>query len=218
MKAKILLVDDSNLILEAIRALLEKYQEIDVVGDTNTIADVAKLTNQLSPDVIIMGVALTRFTNDITSVIRQIATSGRVKIIVLSENGKVEYVRNIIHAGAQGYLLKTCTTDELIEAIQTVMRDGVYFTPEVSKIMMIDYVNYIRHPVQSRQFNLSARELEVLRFLALGDNSKEIGAQLHISSKTVDAHKRRLMSKLNISNLAELVKFAIRNEIIDMGE
>jgi two-component system response regulator NreC len=219
MKIKILLVEDLHVTRSGYRALLEKQPGLEVAGETDNAADAVEKARLLSPDVVIMDIGLRGSEMTGTQATRQITALDKdIKVITLSIMEKSAYVKGMLRAGACAYLSKNCTEDELLEAIEAAMEGRRYFSKSVKEIIEEDYIDIITNPRASRKGELSEREWEVLRLTALGLNSKGIGDELDISPKTVDAHKRSLMKKLNFKSIADLIKYAIREKIIQESE
>lgn len=219
MKTKILLVEDQNVTRSGYRTLLEKQPGLEVVGETDNGAQAVDLARQLSPDVVIMDMGLRHSTMTGTQATREIISLNKaIKVIALSVEERSAYVKSMLRAGACGYLLKDCFEDELIDAIEAAMEGRRYFSAGVKQVIEEDYIDLITNPHPARKSGLSEREWDILRLTALGLNAKEIGKELQITSKTVDFHKRSLMKKLNFNSLADLIKYAIREKIIQEGE
>lgn len=219
MKIKILLVEDQHVIREGFKALLEGQSELEVVGETDNGAEAVDLALRLQPQVVIMDIGLrdremtgVQATRKITSLYKEI------KVIALSIWEEGDQIKAMTAAGASGYLSKKCTREELVEAIETVVQGKSYFSARIKPIVQEEFVNIVRNASASNQNGLSDRELEVLRFIALGENSKSIAFSLKISPKTVDAHRRKLMEKLKLFTIADLTKYAIREKIIQENE
>ena len=134
----------------------------------------------------------------------------KVKIIGLSMHSGKKFISEMLKAGASGYLLKDCAFEELITAIKTVLEGKTYLSPSITDVIVENYVRPSGQEEHSAFSMLSQREREVLQLLAEGKTTKQIGMALHISSKTVEGHRLRIMSKLNIDNVASLTKYAIR--------
>jgi two-component system response regulator NreC len=219
MKIKILLVEDLHVTRSGYRALLEKQPGLQVVGETDNAAAAVEKARQLAPDVVIMDIGLRGSEMTGTQATREITALDKdIKVIALSVMEKTAYVKGMLRAGACAYLSKNCTEDELMEAIEAAMEGKRYFSNGVKQIIEEDYIEIVTNPHAARQGDLSEREWEVLRLTALGLNSKAIGVELDISSKTADAHRRSVMKKLNFKSIADLVKYAIREKIIQESE
>ncbi len=219
MKIKILLVEDHHVIRAGFRALLEGQTEMEVVGETDNGAEAIDLALKLLPHVVIMDIGLRGSEITGTQATRKITAAHKeIKVIALSVMEDGPHVKGMMSAGASGYLSKGCTADELREAIQTVMEGKFYFSKGVNATIQEEFVNILRNTPSPNPNDLSGRELEVLRLIALGENSKTIALRFNISSKTVDTHRRNIMEKLKLNNIADLTKYAIREKIIQEGE
>jgi len=209
MSTKLLLVDDHKIMRHGIRSLLEKEAGMEVLEETNNGRTAIELARILSPDVIIMDIAM----HDLNGVeaTRQITTElPEVKVIMLSMHSDRQMVTDALQAGASGYLLKDCEFEELVRAIETVVSNRTYLSPEIADILVENFVRKSSPSESSASSILTPREREVLQLLAEGKSTKEIATSLCLSTKTVETHRRQMMEKLNIYTVAHLIKFAIR--------
>jgi DNA-binding NarL/FixJ family response regulator len=186
--------------------LLEKYHDIQVVGDADEAEAAAKLARALSVDVVVLNVTLVARGADLVRAMLR-ARSG-VRVVVVLSHPSVTAVRDIVDAGAAACLTKECATDELVTAIRTVMSGRQYVSPSVGNIVVNSYVRSNTRNSGPRE--LAPREREILRRIADGQTTKEIAVALRIGVKTVETHRRRLMEKLNRHSVAELTKYARR--------
>ena len=148
---------------------------------------------------------------------RQIRESGaRSKVLALSMHSDSRYVKGMLHAGAAGYILKDCAAEELALAIQTVVSGRIYVSPGIAGVIVRDYVQYLTGNARAREHVLSSREREVLQLLAEGRSTAETAERLHVSVKTVETHRRRLMEKLDLDSIPALTKYAIREGIVSL--
>jgi DNA-binding NarL/FixJ family response regulator len=209
-QAKVLLAEDHTMMRAGIRALLESAG-FRVVGEAGDGREAVKLARELRPDVAVVDVAMPNL-NGIEAA-RQIHDElPRVKIIVLSMHGQQQYVAEALRAGASGYILKDAAVSELLEAVSTVLQSRIYLSKAVSGVALDDYIKLMRNEAAPTGLELlSGREREVLQLIAESKTNAEIGKALHISPHTVDTHRRNIMEKLDIHNVVELVKFAIRH-------
>ena len=209
MSIKVLLVDDHQIVREGLRVMLEKEHDITIVGEAEDGRGAEQLAQELVPDVIIMDVAMPDL-NGIEAT-RQITAKLRgVKIIALSMHNDRRFVLNMLKAGAAGYILKDDAFQSLSKAIRTVMSNKSYLSHQIAD--MLDNHGFASsHGTKSTDGELlSSREREVLQLVAEGKTSNQIAEKLHISAKTVETHRQQVMLKLNIKNVAELTKYAIR--------
>ncbi len=209
MSIKVLLVDDHQIIRQGLRVMLEKEHDITIVGEAENGRMAEQLARELAPDVIIMDVAMPDL-NGIEATRQITATLSGVKIIALSMHDDRRFVLNMLKAGAAGYILKDDAFKSLAKAIRTVMLHKSYLSNSIAD-MLENHGFPPSHDLKSADSQvLSGREREVLQLVAEGKTSNQIAAQLHISPKTVETHRQQVMGKLQIKNVAELTKYAIR--------
>ena len=208
MSIRILIVDDHNIIREGLRALLEKEPDMEIVAEAENGRMAVQMVRKSNPDVVIMDIGMPDL-NGIEATSQIMARSSSVKVIALSMHSNKQFVVEILKSGALGYLLKDCAFEELASAIRAVVANQNYLSPKIANIIIKDYV---RHSTsESSVFSiLTAREREVLQLLAEGKITKEIAYDLHLSIKTIETHRRTIMTKLDIHSVAELTKYAIR--------
>jgi DNA-binding NarL/FixJ family response regulator len=209
MPTKVLLVDDHAIIRQGLSSLLEKQQDIEVVGGVEDGRQAIDSVRRLSPDLVIMDISMPNL-NGIDATRKIAEEIGNVKIIALSIHSSKRFVAEMLKAGASGYILKDCLFDELIEAIKTVLGGGIYLSPKITGIVIDDYVQRLSKQSQPNGPILSEREREVLQLLAEGKSTKQIALSLHVSAKTIESNRRNIMDKLRINSVAELTKYAIR--------
>ena len=208
---KVILADDHQIVRHGLRSLLSAEPDIEVVGEADNGRAVVRLVQELSPQVVIMDISMPDL-NGIEAT-RQILTDcSGVKVIALSMHSDSLFVLNMFKAGASGYLLKDCALEELVKAVRTVMNRKIYLSPSISDIVVKDFViGWSPEDSSSSAYSiLTAREREVLQLMAEGKTTNQIAESLCISVKTVEAHRKQLMTKLDIHSVAELTKYAIR--------
>ena len=209
MAVRILLVDDHKMVREGLSSLLKSEPDMEMVGEAEEGATAVRLARELKPDVIIMDVNMPGM-DGIDATLRILMDMPEVKLIALSMYAKKSFITEMLKAGASGYILKEQAFDELVRAIMMVISDEIYLSSRVASIIVDDYVQTHNGRNGSAAGVLTQREREVLRLLAEGKPSKEIALLLDISVKTIDACRRRIMQKLDVQSLAELIKYAIR--------
>jgi len=214
---KVLLVDDHKIVRDGIRALLSGQEDISVYNEAGSGSEMYRLLNADLPDIILMDISLPDFSGiELCEKVREQYQT--VKVLFLSMYTSEEFIFNAIKAGAQGYLPKNISQDELLYAIRTVASGEEYFSESVSNVILKSYIKKAqdKEPGNLTQSNaLSKRELEILRLFAEGRTNPQIADQLFISTRTVESHKNHIMQKLGLKTAVDLIKFAIRHHIID---
>ena len=206
---RILLVDDHNLFIEGLIALMKERSDIELVGQAKDGAEAFTQAGKLKPDIILMDIAMPEI-NGIKATRQILKQFPDIKIIVLSMYNNRELIIESLRAGAVGYVLKECESSELYEAIQNVVK-GNYYVAKISlEIILKDYLRLLQEEAKNSERILSEREKEVLSLLAIGKNAKEIAYELRISRNTVDVHRRHIMEKTGCNSMASLVRYAIR--------
>ncbi len=212
---RILLADDHTILRNGIRALLEDEPGMSVVGEAEDGRAAVGLACQLKPDVLIMDIAMPLLNGLEAS--RQIKQQcPDVKVLILTMHDNEEYIRQVLEAGAMGYILKDAAARELISAIRTVYRGEAVLSPAVTRLVIEDYLRWGGVRPQEEANGLSPREREVLQLIAEGYTNKQIAEILSISVKTVQAHRNNLMQKLDLHDRGELIKYAIQKKIIEI--
>src|SRR5437016_9280530 len=207
---RILLADDHAMVRKGFRLILEAQAEMEIVGEAGNGREAVELAESLRPDVIVMDVAMPEL-NGIEAARRVVAALPHARVIALSMHKDSVYVREILRAGARGYLLKDSGAEDLVRAVRAVAGGESWLSPAVSNAVLDDYRKHVTNPIDL----LTSREREVLQMLAEGKTNKEIATVLNLSVYTVDAHRGRIMEKLNLHSISELVRFAVRNGLID---
>jgi two-component system response regulator NreC len=208
---KVVLADDHQIVRHGLRSLLSAEPDIEVVGEADNGRAVVRLVQELSPQVVIMDISMPDL-NGIEATRQILSDFSGVKIIALSMHSDSLFVLNMFKAGASGYLLKDCALEELVKAVRTVMNRKIYLSPSISDIVVKDFViGWSPEESSSSAYSiLTPREREVLQLMAEGKTTNQIAENLCISVKTVEAHRKQLMTKLDIHSVAELTKYAIR--------
>jgi len=209
MSYKVLLADDHKIVRDGLRTLLDKNAGVRVVGEAENGRIAVQLTKKLAPDIVILDVAMPDL-NGMEAARQIIAECPGVKVIAVSMHSDRRFVSEMLKAGASAYLSKDYAFDELETAIRAVISNKVYLSPDISGVVVDNYVRQTPNPESSAFSLLSQREREVVQLLAEGKTAKEIANELHVSIKTVETHRTNIMAKLNIHRLAELTKYAIR--------
>jgi DNA-binding NarL/FixJ family response regulator len=209
MKIKVLLADDHIIVREGLRTLLEQEPGIDVIAVADNGRTAVQLARDLHPDVAVMDLAMPGM-NGFEAIRRMTVDKPDIRILVLSMHSARRYVVEALAAGAKGYLMKDCTPAEFVSAIRTIAENETYVSPTIAGLIIKDYLKRFPEAFPTASSMLSNREREVLQLLAEGKNTKEIAMTLHIAAKTVETHRRQIMRKLDLQNIAELTRYAIR--------
>jgi two-component system, NarL family, response regulator NreC len=209
-KIHILLADDHAVVRQGFKMILAAQPDMEIVGEAGNGREALDLAGKLQPDVIVMDVAMPEL-NGIEATRRVADVSPRSRVLALSMHKDSVYVREILRAGARGYLLKDSISSDLLAAVRAIARGEGYLSPGVSDAVLNDYRRHVTDPIDL----LSSREREVLQMIAEGKTNKDIATVLNLSVYTVDAHRGRIMEKLNMHSVTDLVRFAVRCGLVD---
>ncbi len=207
---RILLADDHAVVRQGFKMILDAQADMEILGEAGNGREAVELAEKLHPDVVVMDVAMPEL-NGIEATRRLVQSAPHTRVLALSMHKDSVYVREILRAGARGYLLKDSPAGDLLAAVRAVASGEGYLSPGVADAVLDDYRRHVTNPIDL----LSSREREVLQLLAEGKTNKEIATLLNLSVYTVDAHRGRIMEKLNLHSINELVRFAVRNGLID---
>jgi DNA-binding NarL/FixJ family response regulator len=211
---RILLADDHQIVRECLRILLEKNPGMEVIAEADNGLSAVEMVRKNKPDIVIMDITLP-VMNGMEATRRILEETPSVRVLALSMHTDKQFIREMFRAGASAYLPKDCACCELADAIETVMRGQRYLSPRVANLVIRDFVENRGQKDASSlcRSYLSSRQKEVLALLSEGKNTRKIAAQLKISEKTIETHRRQLMGKLGLHSVAELTKYAIREGI-----
>lgn len=217
-KIRVLLVDDHAILREGIASILSTAEDIEVVGGCSSGEEAINTFTDYNPDVILMDIMMKGMTGlEATRWIKE--QNASIKIIIISSEIRKEFVSNGIKCGIDGYLPKDVEKPILIEAIRTVMENKKYFNAAVTSLVFEDFYNAEKDGKKRERKvtkGLTARESEVFELIASGKTNQEVADSLFISIKTVETHKANILDKLGLRNMTELIKYAIKNKIIDL--
>jgi two-component system, NarL family, response regulator NreC len=209
-KTRILLADDHAVVRNGFRMILSSQEDLEVVGEAANGREAVDTAQSLQPDVIVMDVTMPEL-NGIEATRRICEANPKTRVLALSMHKDAVYVREILRAGAKGYLLKDSGETDLLHAVRAVARGEGFLSPAIADAVLNDYRKHVTNPLDL----LTSREREVLQWIAEGKTNKEIANALNLSVYTVEAHRGRVMEKLNLHSTGELVRFAVRNGVID---
>jgi DNA-binding NarL/FixJ family response regulator len=198
------------MVRQGFRLILGAQPDMEIIGEAGNGAEAVAMATKLQPDIVVMDVAMPEL-NGIEATRKITAGNPRTRVLALSMHKDSVYVREILKAGARGYLLKDSADRDLLAAVRAVGKGEGYLSPGVSDAVLTDYRRHVTAPLDL----LTSREREVLQKIALGKTNKDIANDLKLSVYTVDAHRGRIMEKLNLHSTGELVLFAVRNGLIE---
>jgi DNA-binding NarL/FixJ family response regulator len=215
MSVKIILADDHRIMREGLRALLEKEAGIEVIAEAENGRTTVELSRELNPDVVVIDIGMPDL-NGIDATRQIVSESSSVKVIALSMHSDKKFVREMLSAGASGYLLKDSAFEELGTALATVINNKTYLSPKIADTVVKDYLGQIETKESKVSPSLTKREREVLQLIAEGKTTKDIASQLYVSIKTIETHRKQIMDKVGLNSVAELTKYAIREGLTSL--
>ena len=206
---RVLLADDHRVVCQGFRLILSKHPDIEIIGEAFSGRDAIDAALKLEPDVVVMDIAMPEI-NGVEATRQILRERPRTRIVILTMHKDSAYVREALRAGAKGYLLKDSIDGELVGAVRAVARGDAYLSPSISATVLEDYQEQVSDPMDL----ITNRERQVLQLLAEGKTSKEVAIDLSISNYTVDAHRSRIMKKLQLKTGRDLVRFAMKRGLI----
>ncbi len=220
---QILIADDHEVARRGIRAILETHSGWEVCAEARDGREAVELASSLKPDVILLDIGMPNL-NGLEAARQILATSPDVPILILTMHDSDNVIREVLRAGARGFLLKSDAGRDLLNAIDALQRQRTFFTPRVSQMVLDGFLNRdsteIEEEEKALRLNtgevLTAREREVIQLLAEGKTSKEVAVTLNLSVKTAETHRTNLMRKLGLHSVADLTRYAVRNGIVQI--
>lgn len=214
MTIKILIADDHDVVRAGLRFLLQRQEDMEIVGEASDGRQVVRLAEALNPSVIVMDIAMPQL-NGIDAAAQILNRDPEIKIIVLSMYADEEFLIRALSAGVKGYLLKDAVQADLPRAVRAVATGRSFFSPAIAQTLAEDYVRQLQNKgIEDSYELLTEREREVLQLLAEGKSNKEVATLLNVSPYTVETHRTHLMQKLNLHNTADIVLYAVRKKIV----
>ena len=211
-RIRVLLADDHTVVRQGFRLILSQFEDIEVAGEASNGREAVEQALKLKPDVVVLDIAMPHVNGvESTRLLRQNCPES--EILILSMHKDAAYVRETLRAGAKGYLLKDSIDSDLVKAVRAVASGEGFLSPAVSATVLSDYQKHVTDPLDL----VTPREREILQMLAEGKTSKDIAAELDISVYTVDAHRSRVMKKLQLRTIGELIRFAISRGLIPIA-
>ena len=215
MSVKIILADDHRIMREGLRALLEIQSGMEVIAEAEDGRTTVDLAHELKPDVVVIDISMPDL-NGIDATRQIISAAPHIKVIALSMHSDRKFVREMLSAGASGYLLKDSAFEELGTALAAVLNNQTYLSPKIADTVVRDYLGKIDTTESRTSPSLTHREREVLQLLAEGRTTKEIASKLCVSIKTIETHRKQIMEKVGLNSVAELTKYAIREGLTSL--
>jgi two-component system response regulator NreC len=218
MTIRVIIVDDHAIVRAGMRMLIEGDPDIEIVGEGETGVDALRMAKELEPDVVVMDVTMPQM--DGVEATRHIkAEAPHVAVLAVTIHEGPDYFFQMLQAGSSGYVPKRAAPDDLLRAIHTVVEGNVFLEPGIAKDLVADYLERVQEGSEQDSYDgLTERECEVLTQIAEGGTNREIGEILGISVKTVERHAENIMRKLNLHTRTELVKYAIRKNLISLDD
>ena len=214
---RILLADDHSLMRRGLKSILETQTGWEICAEAHTGRDAVTKAAQLRPDVVILDVCMPELNGiEATRQIRK--ASPRTEVLVLSVHDSKHLIREVIDAGARGYLVKSDSDRELVAAVESLARHKPFFTAHATEMLLNGFTGDTGIPDRDNEMNqrLTSREREIVQLLAEGKTSKEVASTLNISTKTAETHRAHIMRKLEFHSVGEIVRYAVRTQIIDL--
>ena len=211
---RVLIADDHTLVRAGIRSLLDKLRGIEVVAESSNGREVLRLVAEHQPQIVLMDIAMPEL-NGLEATTRLTELHPDVRVVILSIYSDEEHVYQALRAGASGYLLKGASIEELELAIRSVARGETFLSPQISRPLIDEYVRRTR--ASRPEEILSTRQRQVLQLIAEGKTMKQVALDLGISVKTAETHRAQLMDRLNIHDVAGLVRYAIKMGLVKIG-
>jgi len=215
-KLQILVVDDHEVVRKGLRVLIEPDPGWEVCGEAKDGREAVGKAKKLEPDVVVMDIGMPEL-NGLEATRQILKAARRTEVLILTAHESEQLVREVLGAGAHGYVLKSAAGRDLVSAIEALSKHEAFFTSSVARIVLNSYRKK-GSPEESSEEPpplLSPREREIIQLLAEGKSNNEVAEALYISAKTVETHRAHIMEKLNLHSIAELVHYAIRNQIVE---
>ncbi len=213
-KIRVLVADDHGIVRKGLRFVLDRQEDLEVIGEACEGREAVRLCEQLSPNVVVMDIAMPEL-NGLDAAGQIVRHSPEIKVIILSMHADEDYLVRALNAGVKGYLLKESAELDLVRAVRAVSQGNSFFSPAIAQMLAEDYTRQLQQRnLQDSYDLLTEREKEILQLLAEGKSNKEVATALNVSPYTVETHRTHIMQKLDLHNTAEIVLYAVRKKII----
>lgn len=217
MPYRILIADDHEIFRSGVRTILSRLPDVEVIGEAFTGREAVEYARTLKPDLVIMDIGMPEL-NGLDATRQILREQPMIEVLVLTMHESDELVREVLDTGARGYMLKSDAGRDLVTAVDSLRRRKPYFTSKVSEMVLTGFLGRgPRHgdPEDAPRLRLTHRERQIVQLLAEGKSNKEVANSLEIAVKTVETHRGRIMTKLGFKSLGELVRYAVRNRIVE---
>lgn len=213
---QLLLADDHEVVRQGLRSMLESQRDCKVVGEASDGRQAVSMTKELNPDVVILDIGMPSL-NGLEATRQILKMRPQTKVLILTMHESDSVIREVLDAGARGYLLKTDAGRDLVSAVESLRRNKTFFTSRVSQMILDGFLKGDTRPHDTAPAGarLTPRQREIVQLLAEGKSSKEVAVALNLSVKTAETHRANIMRKLDCHSVSEVVRYAIRNKIID---
>ncbi len=213
---RILIADDHDLVRRGVKALLQSRADWQICGEANTGREAVLKAEELKPDIVILDISMPDL-NGLDAARRIRKASASTEVLILSMHYSDQLIREIVDAGVRGYIVKSDSDRDLIIAVETLAKHQPFFTPLATEVILSNFNagGPVTKAPESIRDRLTSREREIVQLLAEGKSSKEVASSLSLSVKTVETHRANIMRKLDLHNVSELVRYAVRNQIVE---
>lgn len=212
---RILIADDHGIVRDGLKSLLNEQPDMEVVGEAENGQTAVRMAEEHAPDIVIMDMSMP-ILNGVEATRMILKNNPNTRVMILSMHSDRHIVKETLEAGASAYVLKSHLFDEMLRALETLAKGGKYLSPQVTDIVIDDYLSKSAGKAPSGTPKLTSRERQIVQLVAEGKTVKEIARILHISPKTADTNRRQIMNKLGISSVAELTKYAVREGLTSL--
>ena len=213
---KILIADDHEIVRKGLRAILEGQRDLEIVGEAEDGRRAVAMAKELNPQIVVLDLAMPSL-NGLEATKQIMKARPQTKVLILTMQEADPLIRDVLDAGARGYILKTDAGRDLVTAVEALRRNKTFFTSKVAQMILDGFLKGDSHPhdAQNPGDRLTARQREIVQLLAEGKSSKEVAVALGLSVKTAETHRANIMRKLDCHSVSEIVRYAIRNKIIE---